>query len=157
MEPESSLTSSERPVTGPYSEPVQSTPHPYTNCFLRSILSTHLHLDFPTGLLPSGFPIIRLYAFLNFPTHATCHSHLVSLIMLREQYKLWNTVIPSSSFGTNIFLSTRVSTFNFMAPVSHFLLLAWETGRWSNPHKASFWDFHGGYVSDWGLLGCNAL
>jgi hypothetical protein len=35
---------------------------------LRSILiSTHLHLDLPSGLFPSGFPTNILYAFLFSP------------------------------------------------------------------------------------------
>jgi hypothetical protein len=51
MEPEGSLPCSQEPPSGPYSEPEQSnTYHPIS---LRSILilSTHLRLDLPSGLL----------------------------------------------------------------------------------------------------------
>jgi hypothetical protein len=52
MEPEGSLPCSQEPSTGPYPEPDQSNPA----ISLRSILilSTHLRLGFPSGLLPSA-------------------------------------------------------------------------------------------------------
>jgi len=51
--------------------PIQSIyPHPIS---WRSILiSTHLHLGLPSGLLPSGFPAKTLYAPLTSPIRATC-------------------------------------------------------------------------------------
>jgi hypothetical protein len=59
MEPESSLPCSQEPSTDPYPEPDQSKQyHPIL------ILSTHLLLELPSGLFPSGVPTKFLYTFL---------------------------------------------------------------------------------------------
>jgi hypothetical protein len=57
------------------------------------ILSTHLRLDLPSGLLPAGFPPNIPYAFLFTLIRATFPAHLillvlVILIILGEEYKL---------------------------------------------------------------------
>jgi hypothetical protein len=57
------------------------------------ILSTHLSLGLPNGLLPSSLPTNILYAFLFSPMCARSTAclnllHLIILIMFAEEYKL---------------------------------------------------------------------
>ena len=52
-----------------WASPIQSTcPHP-TSWRSIPILSTHLRLDLPSGLLPSGFPTKTLYNPLSLKRH----------------------------------------------------------------------------------------
>jgi hypothetical protein len=95
MELEGSLPFSQKPSTGPYSEPDRSSPYHPIPSYLRSILilSIHLRLCLPSGLFPSGFPTDILYASLFSPIRATCPTHLILLdliilIMLGEEYEL---------------------------------------------------------------------
>jgi hypothetical protein len=81
MEPERSLPYSQEPSTGPYPEAYQSnTFHPILS-LLTFILTlyTHLRLDLPSGLFPSGFPTNTLRALLFYSTTATCPAHLIIL------------------------------------------------------------------------------
>ena len=62
-----------------WTSPIQSMySHP---TYWRSILilSTHLRLGLPSGLLPSGFPSRALFTSLSSPIRTTCPAHLILL------------------------------------------------------------------------------
>jgi hypothetical protein len=100
--------------------PIHTLP-PY---FLTAILtlSFHLHIGLLSGLIPSGFPIKILYAFLISPIHSIWCTHLIllyfiTLIIFGEACYLWSPSLGSllqphvtfSLLVPNILLSTLFS------------------------------------------------
>ena len=107
-------------VTLSWARQIQSMPsHPVSLRYIL-ILSSHLCLDFPHCLSPSGFPTKTLYALLLSPIYATSPSHLmfldfVNLIIIMGECKDYEAlhyavfssfVVTSSLISPSIFLST---------------------------------------------------
>jgi len=89
---EGSLLCSQEPVTGPYPEPDEFSPH-FSTPFPILILSSYLCLDLPSRIFPSDFPTKTLQAFLISSTRVTCPAHLslfnfITLIIFGEANKL---------------------------------------------------------------------
>ena len=111
-----------------WASPIQSIyAHPTS---WRSILiSTHLRLGFPSGLLPSGLPSNTLYTPLSSPIRAIRPAHLILLdfitrTILGQEYKsfssslcsLLHSPVTSSFLGPNILLNTMFSnTLSFLS------------------------------------------
>jgi hypothetical protein len=66
MDPEDSLSCSQKPATGPYPEPGESSSHHHT-LSLQGPFLFDLHLSLPSDLFPSGYLTHVLYAFSQLP------------------------------------------------------------------------------------------
>jgi hypothetical protein len=85
------MTSARRQSLSSASSIQSIPPHP-TSCRSILILSYHLRLGLPSGLLPSGFPTKTLYTPLLSSILATCPNHpillnLITRTILGEQYR----------------------------------------------------------------------
>ena len=77
---------------------IQSIPLHSTSWRFILMLSSHLYLGLPSGLLPSGFPTKTLYMPLLFPICATCPAHLILLdyitqTVLGEEYRSLTSIL----------------------------------------------------------------
>ena len=138
MKVECLLPHSQQPVICLFLEPDRSSlcPHPTSPGFIL-ILSSHLRLRIPSGLLPSGFSFKTLYAPLLSPIRAKYPVHfslldLFNRMISGEEYSSWSSSlcsllpVTSSLLGPNILLSTLFSktlslrsSFNVSDQVSH--------------------------------------
>ena len=97
---------------------IQSIPPHPTSWRSILILSSHLRLGLPRGLLPSGFPTKTLYTPLPSTIRTTCPAHLFLLdfithTILGEQYRslssslcsFLHSPVTSSLLGPNILLN----------------------------------------------------
>ena len=124
MEPERSLPHSQVPVTCPNLEPARPSPYPPNLTSWRSILilSSHLHLGFPSVLFPTGFPTKTLFTTLLSSMCATCPTQLIffdfiTRTILGEQYgslssslcRFLHSPVTSSLLGPHILLNTLFS------------------------------------------------
>jgi hypothetical protein len=86
----------QEPATGPYLQPDESNPHPYTNSLkINFNITSHLLLGLPSYVLPSDFPTKISCTFIPSSVHATCpakimYRDLAILIIFREEYALLN-------------------------------------------------------------------
>jgi hypothetical protein len=89
MKPIHLLTSSQQSTILPYPEPINPiyTPILFTTIL---ILTFHLCLGLPSGLLPFDFPTYPLHAFLFCPTHLILFD-FVNLITFRSEYTSLST------------------------------------------------------------------
>ena len=84
-----------------WASPIQSIYPHHTSWRSVLILSTHLHLGLPSGLLPSGFPK-TLYTPLSSPIRVTCPAHLILLdfithTILGEEYRSFSASLCNLS------------------------------------------------------------
>jgi len=90
--------------TGPYPDtPHKSSPHPHSLCLFKIflILSSHLRLDLPSVLFPSGVLTIVALAYVVLISHmratlSTNHSHLLCVIKFCEKYILFSRNFQNS-------------------------------------------------------------
>ena len=137
MEPDGSSPHSQEPATCPYFEPDRFNlcpPNPTSSrCIL--ILSSHLRLGLPKGLISSRFPTEALYAPVHSPIRATCPAHLslldfITQMIFGEEYRaqsfslcsLLHSPVALSLLGPNILLNRLFNDYSVNLDI-----LAWSS------------------------------
>jgi hypothetical protein len=125
MEPESSLSRSQKPATDPYPEPHESNSDSSNNISVRNILilSSHVHLALPSCLFLWDFRT-KMYALLISNIRTTCLAHLILrasiiLIISGEEYN------QSRSFSLCNFLHLPF-TLSLLVPNIFLITLFWN-------------------------------